>query len=109
MLISRVFAECFPQLTVLTCCLSQPLDHAKLDGARTGLRPFATTMRDVAAGVALAATVPLESLPNNEEIFFLNGVPPGAHGKYSASKAARLLGWEPQDDVSPLYTTAARL
>ena len=61
-LISRVFSDCFP-ISVLTCCLSQLIDPKDAPEAGGGLRPFATTKRDVAEGVALATSVELSKMP----------------------------------------------
>ena len=61
-LISRAFSDNFP-ISVLTCCLSQLIDPKDTPKAGGGLRPFATTKRDVATGVALATSVELSKMP----------------------------------------------
>ena len=41
---------------------------------------------------------------SDNEVFFLVGNPAGSHGKYSAEKSERLLGWSPQDSVASYFT-----
>ena len=51
---------------------------------------------------ALRRAIEVDPLPSPyEEMAITNDLP---HGKYSASRAKEILGWEAQDDLSPLWT-----
>ena len=68
-----------------------------------GVHAMTVTWEDAAHAMRRALEIP--TLPSPFEIFhILTNLP---HGKYSSSKAQRLLGWRPRDDLHHLWARRA--
>jgi nucleoside-diphosphate-sugar epimerase len=68
-----------------------------------GVEPFAVTVRDAARAIRASLSVPLAELPSRCEVFFIM-VPTLPHGRFKATKAADLLGWEPIDKLEGYFS-----
>ncbi len=66
--------------------------------------PFVVSWRDAAEAFRLSLEIDLQRLPSRFETFFILGDLPQA--KFSNEKAKRILGFQPQDDVSVLWRQA---
>ncbi len=70
---------------------------------RAGARgvPFVVSWRDAAEAMRLSLEIDLDRLPSRCEVYFILGNTP--QDKFSNDKAQRVLGFQPQDDVSVLW------
>ena len=74
--------------------------------SQPGVTPFAVTVRDAARAIRASLSVPLAALPSRCEVFFVM-VPTLPHGRFKATKAKDLLGWESMDNLEAHYSNAA--
>ncbi len=65
------------------------------------LVPYTVSWRDAADSFRCALDIDLSALPSRSEVFFM--FPDLPHGKFSNEKAKRILGWQPQDDLSQYW------
>ena len=68
-----------------------------------GVGPFYTTWEDTGEAFLYGLRAP--DMPRPYEPFFITSRIP--HGMFRIDKAARLLGWEPKDDLEGLYRTSS--
>ena len=99
----------FPPLTSVpdfgTCCLKNNSKITdKIEYCWSAIACVQITFPDAARAIKAALEVEPSSLPTNYEAFFVNA--DGPHGRYPNAKAKRLLGWEPQDDLTGYYVRA---
>jgi nucleoside-diphosphate-sugar epimerase len=65
------------------------------------MTPYTTSWQDTGEAFRCALEVDLTTLPSKSECFFV--FPDIPHGKFSNEKVRRLLGWDPQDDLSQFW------
>jgi len=95
--ISRVFAENHPiHVLMLLFYIFREEGDAKFN------HPHLISWSDAAQAVRCAVEVDLGTMPSSCEVFSILSDQP--HGRFSNSKAKRLLGWQPVDDLSQHYT-----
>ena len=99
--ICRVFTEEYPQLSVQTYLFYNFRDPADLRPEQD-IRPFGISWQNAAQVFPLGLEIPLEQLPSRCEIFNIFTDMP--HGQFSNEKAKRVLGFEPWDDISAIWT-----
>ena len=64
--------------------------------------PFSISWENAAEVFSLGLEIPFEKLPSRCEVF--NVFTDMPHGKFNNEKAKRLLGFQPRDDISGLWT-----
>lgn len=100
--ICRVYTEQH-DVVVQTYLFYNFRDPAAIEpGMRTA--PFAISWENSAEIFPLGLEIDLETLPSKCEIFFIFTDMP--HGRFVNDKAKRILGFEPRDDVSGIWTRA---
>ncbi len=97
--ICRLFAERF-DIFVITLLFYLLRDVSELRRGAGGI-PFIVSWGDCAEAFRLALEIEAEKLPSRCEVFFIHGKVP--QGKFLVDKAERILGFQPQDDVSVLW------
>jgi nucleoside-diphosphate-sugar epimerase len=100
--ICRIYSQHYDiyVITLLFYILREPDELRRAVG---GI-PFIVSWRDCAEAFRLALEIDLERLPSRCEVFFIHGKVP--QGKFRVDKAERILGFQPQDDVSILWRRA---
>ena len=76
-------------------------DPANLDPTRE-IAPFGVSWQNAAEVFVRGLEIPLEQLPSRCEVF--NVFTDMPHGKFNNEKVKQILGWEPRDDISALWT-----
>jgi nucleoside-diphosphate-sugar epimerase len=100
--VMRVFAERHGlEVVTFLFCSFRPADGGGRPG-RTGCGPFETSWEDT--GEAFLAGLRVPTLPRPYEPFFICADLP--HGKFSPTKAKRLLGWEARHRFEQLWEKA---
>ncbi len=64
--------------------------------------PFSISWENAAEIFSLGLEIPLDALPSPCEVFNIFTDMP--HGKFSNTKAKRILGFQPRDDISTMWT-----
>ncbi|MEZ4619783.1 MAG: NAD-dependent epimerase/dehydratase family protein [Caldilineaceae bacterium] len=99
--ICRLFSEEY-DIYVQTYLFYNFWDPANLPAEHTRhVRPFAISWQNAAQIFGLGLNIALEELPSRCEVFNIFTDMP--HGQFSNEKAKRILGFEPQDDISTLW------
>lgn len=100
--IVRIFAETHELETVsfLYSAFRYGMPPEDFDGEPTGVMPLTVSWED--AGAAFRDALKTRALPSVYEAFHICA--PLPLGKYSAGKAERVLGWDPQHSLDYLYT-----
>jgi nucleoside-diphosphate-sugar epimerase len=96
--VCRLFAEAYG-LEVPVLLFSRFVDPATAQPTPDGVFPMTVSWED--AGHALRRALEVPGLPSPFEIFHILADLP--HGKYSNTKARRLLGWRPRDTLVHLW------
>lgn len=99
--ICRIFAEAY-DLRVQTYLFYSFRDPNDLQPEK-GVRPFAISWENAAEVFPLGLEVDLARLPSNCETFFVFTDMP--HGQFQNAKAKQILGFQPRDDISALWTS----
>jgi nucleoside-diphosphate-sugar epimerase len=97
--ICRVYAEQY-DIYVQMYLYYNFRDPANLERERE-VRPFAVSWQNGGEVFPHGLEIPFEKLPSRFETFFIFTDMP--HGRFSNEKAKRILGWQPRDDVSPIW------
>lgn len=99
--VCRLFSENHPIhiLCLLFLSFKPPAPEPEAEGL--DLNSFSVTFRDAGEAVRLALEVDLATLPSRNEVFFITTDLP--HGKFSNTKAQRLLGFEPRDKLEKYW------
>ena len=74
----------------------------RAEGDRKFNHPHLVSWRDAAQAVRCAIELDLCTMPTSCEVFSIFGDQP--HGRFSNAKAKRMLGWQPEDDLSEHWT-----
>jgi nucleoside-diphosphate-sugar epimerase len=98
--ICRIYSE-HHDITVQTYLFYNFRDPEDLQLGRE-VAPFAVSWQNAAEVFGPGLEIPLEELPSKCEIFFVFTDMP--HGKFTNDKVKRILGWQPKDDVSQVWT-----
>lgn len=98
--VTRLFAEQhgLEVITYLYCSFLPGDGGERADGA--GIGPFSTSWEDCGAAFLNGLRAPAP--PNPYEVFFILANLP--HGKFSPTKAKRLLSWEPKHNFERLWS-----